>query len=122
MNPTTKQIEALRNFKVPEEKIQALNIGQASEMIAQLIGHARTNGNGVRSKKEDERLSQVRDNLDDAGKIVMEYFGIKDKSKLKEAHIALIQETSRQVYGLKYWVEKSNTRLDRSSNLKPDGE
>ncbi len=42
----------------------------------------------------------------------MDYFGLKDKSELKEAHIALIQETSRQVYGLKYWIEKSNKRVD----------
>jgi hypothetical protein len=45
----------------------------------------------------------------------MEHFGIKDKCDLGDGHIALIQETSRQIYGLV---------LDGKSNgyLKPNGD
>jgi len=43
---------------------------------------------------------------------VMEQFGVKDKSRLSEVHVALIQEMSRQVYGIRYWVGKPNTRFD----------
>jgi hypothetical protein len=116
MNPTTKQIEALRNFKVPEEKIRALNIEQASTMLAGLIGRARTNGKGPKPQsKEDGVLSQVSDNLADAAEIVMDYFDIKDRSQLRDVHVALVQEMSRQVYGVKYWIEKQGI-------LKPNGD
>jgi hypothetical protein len=57
----------------------------------------------------------VSENLTDAAKIVMGYFGMRDKSELKEVHVALIQEMSRQVYGLKYWIGKPG-------NLKPNGD
>jgi transcriptional regulator of met regulon len=113
MNPTQKQVEALRKFRVPEEQIQALSIGQASEMLAHLVQRARS-GNGT-PPKGDRVLSQVSDNLTEAAKIVMEYFGLRDKSQLKEVHVALIQEMSRQVYGLKYWIEKAGY-------LKPNGD
>ncbi len=33
-------------------------------------------------------------NLGEAAKIVMDYFGIKDRTELKEAHITLIQKTA----------------------------
>jgi hypothetical protein len=114
MNPTAKQVEALRKFRVPEEEIQALSIGQASEMLAQLVQRARS-GKSTPSNRGDVVLSQVSDNLTDAGKIVMGYLGIRDKSELKEAHVALIQEMSRQVYGLKYWIGKPGY-------LKPNGD
>lgn len=108
MNPTTRQMEALRSFKVPEEKIQALSIEEASTMLAGLIGHARARSkpDGKPQKKDEGVLSQVSNNLSDAGEVVMDYFGIKDRSGLREVHVALIQEMSRQIYGLKYWIEK----------------
>lgn len=112
MNPTTKQIEALRNFKVSEERIQGLSIEQASEMLAQLVKRAREGRKSAPPNKDEATLSQASANLGEAARIVMDYFGLEDKSQLNEAHIALIQETSRQVYGLKYWIEKSNKRID----------
>jgi|SRR5579872_2785080 len=111
---TTKQIVALRNFKVPEDKIQALTLEQASAMLDDLIQKARSGGNPKPkpARAGVDRITLVRDNLGDAGQIVMNYFGMKDKSELTEAHIVLIQEMARQVYGLKYWYEKSSTRPD----------
>lgn len=41
-------------------------------------------------------MEQVQENLSDATRIVMDQFGIKDKSHLSEVHVALIQEMSRQ--------------------------
>jgi hypothetical protein len=49
---------------------------------------------------------QANATLQEAAKLVMGYFEIADKGKLTEAHIGLIQELSRQIYSIKYWVGK----------------
>ncbi len=112
MNPTTKQIEALRNFKVPEANIQALNFEQASSMLEGLIAKARGGGKGnLKPRGKLDPVGEAKNTLSEATKIVVEHFGLNDKSELKESHVVLIQEVSRQLYGLKYWVEKSSPRL-----------
>jgi hypothetical protein len=111
---TAKQAKALRNFDIPEAKIQALSKKQASEMLTQLIQRTRSNPTRKpRVPKSDgtDPLNEVGGNLLDATRTVMDHFGIKDKSDLGEGHIALIQETSRQIYGLKYWRGKPNDFL-----------
>ena len=110
---TANQAKALRNFDIPEEKIQALTKKQASDLLTQLIQRARNPKMRVIHQKseETEPLSGARGNLSDATKIVMEHFGIKDMSDLGDGHIALIQETSRQIYGLRYWIGKPNGYL-----------
>lgn len=111
---TANQAKALRNFDIPEARIQALNKKQASELLTQLIEHARTNprrkpaynkGDGI------DPLTEASGTLSEATKLVMEHFGLRDKSELREVHVALIQETARQIYGLKYWIGKSNGYL-----------
>ena len=114
MNPTSKQIQALRNFKVPEQEIQALTIEQASQMLQELVKRARSGSGSRAPNTNDKVLSAVNDNLIEAAKIVMDYFGMREKSELKEVHVALIQKMSRQIYGLKYWIEKAGY-------LKPNG-
>jgi|SRR5579863_5727958 len=119
MNETTNQItvnqmKALRNFDVPEATIQTLNKSDASALLTELI--SRTGGKPRQSPERKgvamNPLEAVRENLVDATSIVMEQFGVKDKSRLSEVHVALIQEMSRQVYGIRYWVGKPNTRFD----------
>ena len=107
---TTKQVQALRNFKVPEATIQALSFEQASAMLDELIGRARA-GQGNKPPKSPDASSEAKTTLTEATKIVLDHFGLRDKSELKESHVVLIQEVSRQLYGLKYWVEKSSPRL-----------
>jgi hypothetical protein len=111
-NTTTKQVQALRNFKVPEATIQALSFEQASVMLDELIGQARSGGQ-VNNKppKRLDASSDAKSTLVEATRIILEHFGLHDKSELRESHIVLIQEVSRQLYGLKYWVEKSSPRL-----------
>ena len=96
---TANQAKALRNFDIPEEKIQALTKKQASDLLTQLIQRARNPKMRVIHQKSEamEPLSEARGNLSDATKIVMEHFGIKDMSDLGDGHIALIQETSRHI-------------------------
>jgi hypothetical protein len=116
---TANQAKALRNFDIPEAKIQALTKKQASDLLTQLIQRARINPKMrlARQKSEEaEPLSEARGNLSDATRIVMEHFGLKDMSDLGDGHIALIQETSRQIYGLRYWIGKPN------GYLKPNGD
>ena len=110
---TANQAKALRNFDIPEEKIQALTKKQASDLLTQLIQRARNPKIRVihRKSEETEPLSEARGNLSDATRIVMEHFGIKDMSDLGDGHIALIQETSRQICGLRYWIGKPNGYL-----------
>jgi hypothetical protein len=108
---TTKQVQALRNFKVPEATIQALSFEQASAMLDELIGRARAMSNGNNKPRTPNASSEAKTTLTEATRIVLEHFGLRDKSELREAHMALIQEVSRQLYGLKYWVEKSSPRL-----------
>ena len=116
---TANQAKALRNFDIPEARIQTLNKKQASWLLTQLIQRARSNPTRKPSNGKNDGtdpLNEAGGNLSDATNIVMQHFGIKDKSGLSEAYIALIQETSRQIYGLKYWIGKSN------GNLKPNGD
>ena len=108
---TENQAKALRNFDIPEVKIQALNKKEASELLTQLIQRARLfpkNKPAYHKSEEPSPLIEAKGNLSDATRIVMEHFGIKGKSDLDEGHIALIQETSRQVYGLKCRIGKAN--------------
>jgi len=108
VNATTKQIEALRHFKVPESQIRALSVEQASQLLTELISRARTNPKGKVQKLGSDPLNHVSGNLNAAANIVMEYFELEDKGQLREEHIALIQECSRQIYGLKYWLGKTS--------------
>jgi hypothetical protein len=115
---TANQAKALRNFDIPEAKIQTMNKKQASELLTQLIERARSNPRRKPANNNDgiDPLTEARTNLSDATAIVMGQFGIKNKSELSEAHVALVQETSRQIYGLRYWIGKSN------GFLKPNGD
>jgi hypothetical protein len=81
-------------------------------MLERLIASARAGGKGnVKFRAKIDPLTEVRNTLSEATKIVEENFGLNDKSELKESHVVLIQEVRRQPYGLKYWVEKSSPRL-----------
>ena len=109
------QAKALRNFDIPEAKIQSLSKKQASEMLTQLIEHARSNPRRkpLNNKSNGTNpLTEAKGNLSEATTLVMEQFGLRDKSELNEGHIALIKETSRQIYGLKYWIGKSDDFLN----------
>ncbi len=59
MNPTTKQIEALRNFKVSEETIQSLSIEEASQMLAELVKRAREGRKNTPPDRKEAALLQV---------------------------------------------------------------
>lgn len=112
---TVNQMKALRNFDVPEATIQTLSKREASELLTELI--SRTEKRPVKQSPEGKNdkwnpVEQVQENLSDATRIVMDQFNIKDKSNLSEVHVAMIQEMSRQVYGIKYWVGKPNIRFD----------
>jgi hypothetical protein len=99
---TANQAKVLRNFDIPEVKIQALNKKQASELLTQLIERARSSPRKKHSDNENngtDPITEVQGNLSDATRIVMEHFGLRDKSELTEEHVALIQEMSRQNYG-----------------------
>ena len=112
---TENQAKAPRNFDVSETKIQALSKKQASEMLTQLIERARSNPRRKPLKNKNNGrnpLTEAKGNLSEATTLVMEQFGLRDKSELNEGHIALIQETSRQIYGLKYWIGKSDGFLN----------
>jgi ribonuclease D len=112
---TANQAKDLRNFDIPEAKIQALNKKQASELLTQLIERARSNPRKKPPSNENkgmDSISEVQGNLSDATNIVMQQFGLKDRSELREVHVALIQETARQIYGLRYWIGKSNGYLE----------
>jgi hypothetical protein len=112
---TENQAKALRNFDIPEAKIQALSKKQASEMLTQLIERARSNPRKKPLNNKNngmDPLTEAKGNLSEATALVMEQFGLGDKSELNGGHIALIQETSRQIYGLKYWIGKTNGFLN----------
>jgi hypothetical protein len=64
-------------------------------MLAGFVKHAGERKKDSPSSKYESILSEANLNLGGAAKILMDDFGIKDKSELREAHIALIQETSR---------------------------
>ena len=118
MNKTTNQItenqmKALRNFDVPEATIQTLGKKEASDLLTDLISKVGGKPRQATGKAEAwYPLEAVRENLDDATSIVMDQFGLQDKSQLTEVHLTLIQEVSRQVYGIRYWVGKPNTGFD----------
>ena len=119
MNQTSYQVTenqaiALRKFGVSEAKIQGLTKPQASDLLTQFIERieSKKNGRPAQNGGEAAPLTEASTNLADATKVVMDHFGLRDKSKLSEVYVALIQETSRQIYGLKYWIGKSNTRFD----------
>ena len=111
---TANQAKALRNFNISEERIHALNKTQASELLTQLIEHARERPVRKPSyQKSDgvDPLTGAKETLAEATTAVMQQFGLRDTSELREVHVALIQETARQIYGLRYWIGKSNGYL-----------
>lgn len=108
---TQNQVIALRKFGVSEGKLHALSKQQASELLSQFIARI-PNTKPSWSGYNGDVVETTRANLAEATKIVLEHFGLRDKSNLGEVHVALIQEVSRQIYGLKYWIGKTATRFD----------
>ena len=126
--PTENMLKALKNFGVSQTEIAEMNFDQASKKIGELklkaFGKQDTPKIELASEKRevplqapqpkpttqsytlDEAIEEANDTMRISTERVMEFFNIKDKSELKEAHIALIQEVDRQIYALSHWVDK----------------
>jgi hypothetical protein len=99
---TEKQAKALRSFGVTEAKIQALSKKQASELLTELIEHAKANPSEKPAGKpsEDGALAHAMANLSQATEIVMSRFGLRDESQLKEVHnktLGVLPRSSRRL-------------------------